>query len=224
MFGFINKLQNKASAQSPRLLDAANNYDLNNRPFTRALILRAAQYQDVAFTNLKRDLGRIQPQEIPESLDAFAAMSATSIAHYVTTEAAISIGRDAVFLPTASAPNDAPFYLAFSLFFLAGVHGPLTREGIVLSFEDLAVENTQLFFMFHDRTEKVRHHLAGVKAFQLTTKAAGDVKQVEQWHDNLMKLIPLYVLQWNTDNEKLKAQDFMPVFGQLLSSLLKVVK
>lgn len=114
--------------------DLANSFDLGQRNFTKALLLRASHYQDEAMKNLK-----VNARE-GKTLNEFAASCAATVAHHVTTEAMKSIGREAVFLPHDPVPNYAHMAVAFSLFVLAGLHGQIKQEGLELDFKELAAE------------------------------------------------------------------------------------
>jgi hypothetical protein len=39
-----------------------------------------------------------------------------------------------------------------------------------------------------------------------------------------MKVVPMYVLQWNTQNAELKKIEFIPLFGGMLAGLLRAVE
>lgn len=202
--------------------DQVKQYNLAERPFSEALLLRATTYQDEAHQSLRKAVGSVKPFEKPNSLEALAASCAASIAYQVTVDAAVTIGRDVVFLPSMPVPDDAPFVLAFSLLVLAGMHGPLSGEGLDPDFREMAVQNTSMFFVAHTSEQVTSNCVAGIEAFQATVKAAGDHKVVAQWHDNLMGIVSLYIRHWTTTSAKLKNEDFGPAFGQLLSSLLRV--
>lgn len=202
--------------------EQADTYKLADRPFTKALLSRSSQYQDEAEQHLKKMVGRIKPIAQDKTFNEFAASCAVTIAYHITTEAMKNIGRDPAFLPYTPVPTHAPMVVAYSLFVLAGVRGQLQAEGIELDFREMAVDTANLFFMAHPDAERAKNAMEGIKAFQSVTKA--DVDNVKVWHDNLMQLIPMYVLQWTTENQELKKHDFIPLFGSMLSSLLKTVE
>ncbi|MGH8755619.1 MAG: hypothetical protein ACREU0_07330 [Burkholderiales bacterium] len=101
-------------------LERARSFDLTDKPFTQALLSRAAQYQDEAIRDVK-DMGGTRSIPDETSLTRFAASCAATIAHHMTIEAAKTQARSAVFLPYEPVPKFAPMVVAFSLFVLAGI-------------------------------------------------------------------------------------------------------
>ena len=202
-------------------LERANSFAVNGKPFTSALLSRAAQYQDEAIRDV-REMGGSSRVPDEKSLKDFAASSASTIAYHVAVEAAKAQGRNPAFLPYESVPKYAPMVVAFSLFILAGIHGQLKAEGIDIHFPETAASTANLFFLAHPDDERVAHASRGIAAFQAIAKQ--DAENVRTWHDNLMKIVPMYVLQWSTDKEEIKKLDFNSLFGSMLASLLKAVE
>ncbi|MGH9875973.1 MAG: hypothetical protein ACRD9S_26265, partial [Pyrinomonadaceae bacterium] len=100
--------------------------------------------------------------------------------------------------------------------------GQLKAEGIELAFPEIAAETANLFYLAHPDDERIANAGRGIAAFRSVAKAEYD--NVRSWHDSLMKIVPMYVLQWTIDNNELKRLDCMPLFGGMLSSLLKAVE
>jgi hypothetical protein len=202
--------------------EQADTYKLADKPFTRALLLRASHYQDEAERDLKKMVERTKPIAQDKTFNEFAASCAVTIAYHITTEAMKNTGHDAAFLPSTPVPKYAPMVVAYSLFLLTGIQGQLQAEGVELNFREMAADTANLFFMTHPDEEGAKNAMEGIKAFQIVARGNGN--NVKDWHDNLMQLIPMYVLQWTTENQELKKHDFVPLFGSLLSSLLKAVE
>ena len=119
------------SGKNPSRTEQAKIFDLTNKQFTQALLLRASQYQDEAVQDLKEMAGRTKPIVEDKTLNEFAASCAATIAHHITTEAIKNIGRNAAFLPYDPVPKYAPMVVAFSLFVLAGLQGQLkVKNGV----------------------------------------------------------------------------------------------
>ena len=167
-------------------------------------------------------MGSVRPIQHEKSLDAFAASCASTLAYHVAVEAAKSQGRNACFLPYEPVPPYAPMVVAFSLFVLAGIQGHLKAEGVAIDFPEVAASTANLFYLSHPDDERVSNVKRGVAAFQSVAKA--DVENVRSWHDNLMKAVQMYVLQWNSSNDELKRIEFIPLFGDMLASLLRAVE
>ena len=205
------------------MTEQAETYVLTDKPFSRALLLRASQYGDEAEHDLKEMFGSLKPIAEAKTLDEFAASCAVMIAFTITSEAMKSIGRDRTFMPYDPVPKDALMVVAFSLFVLVGIHGKLKAEGFQLDFTKLALDTACLFFMYHPVQERVKNVMEAQKIFK-DVAAKADAGNVREWHDNLMQLIPMYVLQWTTESAELKKLDFIPLFGSMLSGLLKAVE
>lgn len=202
-------------------IEGAKRFDLAAKPFTRALVLRAAEHQDEAIRDV-REMGGLRTIPDEPSCDAFTASSASTIAYHITTEAAKSLGQNVAFLPSEPVPKEAPLVVAFALLVLAGVHGQLKSEGLQLPFAEIAAETANLFFLAHPDEERIENANRGIAAFR--SFAQSDAANVRSWHDSLMKLVPMYISQWTTDNPELKKLDCIPLFGSMLQSLLKAAK
>jgi hypothetical protein len=202
-------------------LDRANGFSLPDRPITSALLSRAARYQDEAIRDL-REIGGSPKISDEKSLITFAASAASTIAYHVAVEAAKSQGRNPAFLPYETVPKYAPMVVAFSLFILAGIDGHLKAEGLDIRFPETAASTANLFFLGHPSDERVAHASRGIAAFQAIGKQ--DAENVRAWHDNLMKIVPIYVLQWSSDKEEMRKLDFNSLFGSMLAGLLKAVE
>lgn len=206
---------------APTRSERAQSFDLTNRPFTRALVLRASRYVDETLSEL-RSMGGVRPVQNEKTLEAFAASCASTIAYHVAVEAARSQGRSAAFLPYEPVPAYAPMVVAFSLFVLAGIEGHLKAEGVVMGFPEVAASTANLFFLSYPDDERLHNTKRGIATFQSIAKA--DVENVRLWHDNLMKIVPMYVLQWETENAELKKIEFGPLFGGMLSGLIRAIE
>lgn len=199
----------------------AQSFDLTSKPFTRALALRASSYVDETVRELK-SMGGVRSIQDEKTLEAFAASCASTIAYHVAVEAARSQGRNAAFLPYEPMPSYAPMVVAFSLFVLAGIEGHLKAEGVVIGFPEVAASTANLFFLSHPDDERLHNTKRGIAAFQSVAKA--EAANVRSWHDNLMKVVPMYVLQWETDNAELRKIEFGPLFGGMLAGLIRAIE
>jgi hypothetical protein len=200
--------------------EQAKTYDLTGKPFTQALLSRASQYQDEA-RSAYRDREGIKPPAGNETLEQFAASCALTIVYYITVRSMKGIGRSPL-MPSGPVPVDAPVFVAFGLSVLSGVYCRLAAEGIKLDFRDMTAQTLRIFFLLHRETERAKTAVDGLKTFQTLT--AGDRNSVKKWQHNLLQLIPLFMMQWTTDNAKLKKIDFIPLFGSMLLSLLRMAR
>ena len=200
-------------------LEQAQNYDLNDKPFTKALILRASHYQDDGIRNIKKMVGRIGPIKKDKTIEEFAASCAATIAHDITIKAVEHNNLSAVFPPNKSVPKYSSKVLAFSLLIISGINFGLKEEGIDLNFREVAISATKLFFMLHLAEDITQYLNKGFQEFYTITQS-NDLNYTE-WHNHISELIPIYVCQWTSDNEELRNTDLIPAFGFLISSLLK---
>lgn len=212
-------LRPQGPAPRTTLVDA---YDLTDKGFTRALLLRATQYQDEALRDLGRVVGGPASVGQERTLREFAASSAVTIAYHITGEALGYNQRSKSFLPLQPVPADAPLVVAFALMVLAELHHQLKADGLELDFRDLAARTASLFFMAHPDEERARHALSGIEAFR--SIATADHQNAREWRESLTKLVAPYVHQWTTRSRELREVDCAPLFGRLLDSLLRAAE
>jgi hypothetical protein len=200
----------------------AESYDLSDKPFAKALLFRASHYQDTA-KEVYAALGGRRPFTEDPTLEEFAASCAVTIAHYITTRSMESIGRELCFMPYNPPPKDAPMVVAFSLMILAGIYGQLEADGIKIDFREATMDTANLFYLFRPDNERAQYAIEGIQMFQALAEQT-DRDNIRKWNASLMELIPVYVLQWTTDNDELKKFDHISLFGSMLSGLLKAVQ
>jgi hypothetical protein len=219
MFKIIkSKFGKKKITRSKKVED----FDFSNKPFTKALCLRATEYHEETINDLKNMVGRVRPIKESNTIDELAASCAITISMHIAHEAAKNIALSAAFLPYQQTPKQAPLIIAFSLFLLSGIEGPLKAEGIILDSRELTADLATLFFMFHSDEERAKNALNGIETFQYIVKS--DDEKVKEWHEDLIKLLDIYVLQWTSDKKEMKEIDCVPLFGGLLSGLLKALE
>ncbi|HOG17036.1 MAG: hypothetical protein A4E73_00763 [Syntrophaceae bacterium PtaU1.Bin231] len=196
--------------------------DLTKKPFTKALLLRASLCQGGAGNGLKEKLGRTKPIIRAKTLNESAARCAVAVAGQITAEAMKNTRLGAKFLPRVTPPDHAPIAVAYSLCILSAVHSHLQEEGVHLDFKQMSTDTANRFFARHPDGERAKNARDGIRTFRTVTRAYKD--HFRNWHDQLMLLIPLYLFQWTTTNPELKKYDFIPLFGNILSSFLKAVQ
>jgi hypothetical protein len=207
--------------QEQSQLQRAHEIDLSDKPFSRALFLRAATLQDEALRDL-RNMGLTHPIKKHCSLAEIAQSAAITIACEVTTEASRFAQKSHVLMPFEPISRTADMTVAFSLFILAGTQGPLRAEGIELHFSEASAATALQFYMGHAENERLARAERGIAAFQSIVRA--NKQNVIEWQHSCVRLTELYVLQWTTNDEELKQRDFLPLFASLLSSLLRSVE
>ncbi len=221
MFERIKIILSREQPASTSTVDSRK-YDYSKSPVTDALVRRGKTYQAEAEHDLRKMLGRLDPISKLDTIEAEAASCSSTIAHHITIESLNRLGRSAAFLPLEPLPKDGCMIVAFSLFVLAGIHGQLKSEKIDLNFQELAINTTSLFFITHPDEKKAEYIKNSFDLFRMII--GSDSEKVKEWHNKLMELIPLYILQWTTDNKKLREIDFMDLFSEMLASLLKTIE
>ena len=93
-------------------LEQANGYEINDKPFTEALMLRASHYQDESIKKTKKMAGRIGLVKKDKTLKEFIASCAATIAHEITIESIKNINMSAAFIPQNPVPKYASKVLA----------------------------------------------------------------------------------------------------------------
>jgi hypothetical protein len=195
--------------------------DLEGKPIAKALLLRGAEYQDDAILFAKR-MGSKRTVADEGSLNEFAASCAATVAAKVTYDALKALGRPDAFFPYEPVPNYAPMVVAFSLFVLESTCAHLKAEKVDLDFPTVAAQTAGLFFVSHPEAERIENAKRGIGAFQSVAQI--DVPHVKEWRDTFFKIVPMYVLQWTTTKQDLKAIDFNELFASKLAGLLKAIE
>ncbi|MEX2257148.1 MAG: hypothetical protein WD672_00440 [Woeseia sp.] len=196
-------------------------FELNNKPFARALLLRTAHYQDEASRDLAQS-GISAGTKKHASLDEAAASGAVTLAYHVATEALKRSGHEAAFLPLEPIPKHASMVVAFSLMVLANIRAQLTVEGIQLDFSSVATRTASLFFLTHPDDVRIEYATRGIAAFRSVAQA--DAPNVKEWRDHLGQLVLAYVFEWTDSAKQPEQVDFPAIFGGLLAGFLKAVE
>ena len=197
-------------------------FDLVDRPFTEALLTNFKRQYAEAATELKETAQYISPPYNPATLSEAASSAAVSLAHQLTVETVAKLGGSAVYIPGHPVPKNAPIVVAFGIFVLAGLQHELNGESVVIDFHEAALNTAGLFYVLHPETEKVLYIREGINAFRVV--AQSDNENVKGWHDNLMNLVRLYILQLTSIKPEAKDFDTMGLLGQLLNDLLRTVE
>lgn len=203
--------------------DQADAYEIVDKPFTKALSVLASKYQD---ETLKADISGLLWPLINlrrENFDEFVTGCAITVVCQITVDAIKNIRPDAGFQNPV--PKYTPMIVAYSLCLLTGVRGQLSAEGVEIGWRDMAITAAGVFFfMGHTADERVKHAMEGMDAFQTLVKEITSRENVREWNDNLMQLVYFYVLQLTTKDKAMEQRDYIPLFGSMLSSLLKTVE
>jgi len=217
MFGRLRALFGK-QVESQSRIDPAISF--SEKPFMRALCLRAKSVHDEALKDIHET--RLATKSQAQGSPALSAKSAAIIvAHYITCEACEAGKCPSTFMPTEPIPKTANLTVAFSLLVLATIVSRAKDEGVELEFPEAAVSTAANFYCGHSDIDRARYIKQGMETFQSLARA--NQPTVNDWKDNCSQLVQLYILQWDAQDEAARSRDFRPLFGSLLSSLLRAV-
>lgn len=191
--------------------------DLQGKDFTHALLACGRQWVndtvvDDQQTHLLDEVGR-------QASPAQAALAMVTAAQHITQAACNNIGRQNQINPQA-VPPDVDLVVAFSLFLLAGMHSELKSEGVEMDFREVGVVLVRNFYRALEEPEASKHLLNAIETFQVI--ATSNAQIIEQWHENLLKLVRIYLIQTATGSQQLENVQCIPLFGSMLSGLLSV--
>jgi hypothetical protein len=196
-------------------------YDLSQRPFTKAMLLRAAADTDAAEKQLHAMIPLMKRGREPSDLDEWIESSTQSFAFHVTATAMDNIGRR-MLLPGDPVPDNERAVVAFSFSVVLALFEPLKKEGYELNFRDTCAGVTHLFAMMHEKNEQFKLYEQSAALFGQVAKS--DLPNVKDWREGLEKLVYIFVIQWSSTDVKVKQMKFPSLFGSMLRSFLKVIE
>jgi hypothetical protein len=215
--GWFSK--NKKPPRRPRM-EMVQDYLPQAKPFTKALILRASQYSDESYDELKKMAGKVNYEDNDKTFEDFVASSALTISNKITSQAAKSIGIETNYIPGFDIPKEAPYIVGFSVCILHLINEFLLGDEVTINLKFATIDTAKLHFMLHDNQEASEQALKGIKIFEEVQ--ANRSKAVNDWRDGLSKLISIYVLQWTSDNDEFKKLECISLFGKHLQILINV--
>jgi hypothetical protein len=196
-------------------MDYARSLDLNHKPFTEALFLRAASLIDSAAIEVDVKLPSFQNTNITR----FAETAIITVAFSIMELAGKAIGQPVVYLQDDPVPNNFSLVVAYSLYVAAILTGHLKADGISCDFDRLATELAGQPFTVKSVDERVQYAITGINTFKHLTSVKHP--KVIEWHGLLAKLIPAYVMQWTSQDRNMRDMEVSAAFAGLLRSLLK---
>ena len=195
--------------------------ELKNRPFTLALVLRAAQETDESMRSLAEMVGTMSPiPEVP-SLDGKISSAVSVVAHEIVHAAAKEAGCNDVYLPGTPLPKDAVIVMVFGFFVVMGMINPLASEGYKIEFPEACANLVATMLLMHTTEERIEAHKTAVAVFQKIARGA-EHANVRGWIDNTTQLVMYYVEQFTSPVPANKETKYVPLFASQLKSLLKV--
>lgn len=196
-------------------MDYVRGLNLDDRPFTKALFLRAASLIDSSAIEIDVKLPSFESIDIT----SFAETAIITVAFEITELSGRAIGQPVVYLPDGPVPHHLALIGAYSQYVAAILTGHLKNDGINCDFKRLGAELAGQSFMIKPIEERVQYAMAGINTFKQLT-GVNHPKLIE-WQGQLAKLIPAYVVQWTSQDQNRRNMDMSTAFGGLLRSLLK---
>lgn len=207
----------KGSAEKTQL-QRVQALDFTGKPVASAICLCAASLQDEAVRDLKK-MGATPSLGEKTSLADLTVSAAIMLAYHTTIEACVAANVPSAFLPLDPVPKSADPTVAFSIFMLAGIKGPLSVDGIEFDFSDAATRTALQFYFGHEEQECVARVQRGLAFFQAVAREKRP--NVVEWQENSLKLMGLLIEQLQPSNDV--KQDLRPLFGSQLSALVASV-
>jgi len=199
----------------------ARTFDFHGKDFTRACVYRACQMQDEDVDKLTKMIGKIKDLEGEKNINELCASSIVTLSVYVASEAAKKNGLESIFTPFDEPPRHIVPMVAFACLTTLILHAEAKAEGMDTDLNNLSARTATNFFPMWEKEKFMPHAIAGQNL--LKTICASDEGGVKEWRSNLFKMINFYVLQWESENEKIKKIDFEDLFGKFFKSLLDVM-
>ncbi len=196
-------------------MDYVRSLNLDDRPFTKALFLRAASLIDSAAIEIDVKLPSFENADITR----FAETAIINVAVSITELSGKAIGQPVFYLPDDPVPSNSSIVVAYSQHVAAILTGHLKDDGIKCDFNRIGLELAYQPFMVKPIDEIVQYSNAGINTFKQLT--AVNYPKVVEWHDLLAQLILMYVVQWTSQDQNVRNTDLSNAFAGLLRSRLK---
>ena len=188
-------------------MDYVRSLYLDDRPFTKVLFLRAASLIDSAAIEIDVKLPSFKNADITR----FAETAIITVAFSITELSGKAIGQSVVYLPDNPVPRNSSLIVAYSLSVAAILTSHLKVDGINCDFDRLTSELAGQPFMVKSIDERVQYAIAGINTFKQL--ASSDYAKVIEWHGLLAKLIPMYVVQWTSQDQNMRNTDLSKAFA-----------
>jgi hypothetical protein len=191
--------------------------DLDKRPITRALLVRAAEANDDDEHSLT--LGGIFPNQEIKSLAEEIHSAALIDALRITTDAREAIGlKWSPFLPGDPLPPNTNLVVTFAFLVMVNILGQVRKEGYNDTDGTLLPQLVHLLFLLGSTEDKKNIYKFSHPVFDQVLRS--DLPNVRKWRQGLSDLVFLYLIGEENLDEKLKQRGFPSLFGSMLKSLL----
>lgn len=203
-----NQIKSAAAESATTSAPGVSTIDISDKEYTRSVVICVRQLQ--ADIDLPEDLSEISETQISTAVRA--------LVRRITDDSCRQLGRQLPFTAD-NIPLDANLVACFSLFLLAGMHSALAREQVDLDFKTLGLEYLTAFYNRIPQASLAEYIVDAVETFQAI--ATSEQKAVYEWHDNLVKLVNIYLTRHISEDPKLAALNTDELFGGMLNGLLE---
>jgi hypothetical protein len=220
MFERLRTLLGLTQAAKPSAVEQIAAYDLSSRPVTKALLLRVAAGLDNDLKWFKEaSIGTKsfkEPSNLEEQIDSAVCCAALNIMFDATEKNKAK----SICLPGQPLPSDIGLTVAFAFIAIVGMINPLRAEGYDFDFQKACMTLVRVMFLLHSVEEQEQAYRQGSDVFRQVMLAAAEKKNVREWLDSYTYVVLRYLMQWTTDDQKVKESDFPSLFGSLFKSLI----
>ncbi len=215
----FNLFKKKQTTSNTSKYEKALSYNLKDKPFTNAVILRAGKEIDTSKTFLTDQLGEMQAGKTDSTLKEFVFTSVVAVSSSITMMALDYNGLTMALKPDSSQLNYLPLINIYNLYVITNINSQVNNEGFELDYMNLLYQTTLINYMFHSENKKVEEGSKSIEDFK--SLLGSDSDGIKTWGEALHKTTILHIMQWPEDSPNHK--DTKPMFGQILSSLLKTM-
>lgn len=191
---------------------------LPDRPFTHALLLKAARLTDQTDRELRDIVGKTKPLPELPTLEAKINSAAYVVNLSMVTEAQQAATGKFVHLPNDPIPADVPFVIAFGFLLQAPIAAMLKQENHELLGREAAMALVNNMFLMHTIEERVGVLQKASAIFSSFAKT--DAPNVREYVADIEKLVLGYVFEAVNDAPAVKNADFPKLFGSMLKTFL----
>ena len=190
--------------------------------YTKAVLSLGHSLQKEALLDMAAIGVKTENFSNPESYKEDVRSCIATIAYAITESAAKCKNYKIAFFPGEPIPKYASALIVFALFIALNVYEILKTEDFNLSFLDLTVSTSMLFYSFHPKQEAAANAHSAIQTFQAMLRS--QLPNVKKWKDQLQQLVHFYLLCEIKNDQHLKRLNFDELFEKLLSTLLNTVE
>jgi len=221
LFGRKAKRKAPVGPSGPSRLSEARALDLPKKPYTKALLLWAADHVDQceAYYRAYFDGNAPRTQALLERIDSGIVIFS---AHF-TDVALGQLGLQTVFLPTGPLPREVKAILVFAGAIADQLAGLLQAEGFTSDVDALLRRVAQYKMLLHPEAEAAeQHRLAGRVLAELRDH---DATNVREWYRATHRIVDLTLrAHIPTATAEDKRHDLPRLYASQLATLLKTVR